>query len=119
MRRNPGWVNRNFLTFIGELEDQGFEIEPAFLFRSFTGIGAGRSRFREVSPDFWENLENSKAWDDTRKSLQSVCQGLRGYGIRKFRLGVELKLNRGGGDIPGAIPTRLFRPVLVVDAQSS
>ena len=79
--RNPGWVNRNFLKFIDDLDDQGFEIEPAFLFRSFTGIGVGKSRFRDISPDFWENLENSKGWDATQKSLQSVCQGLRQYGI--------------------------------------
>ena len=79
--RNPGWVNQNFLKFIDELDDQEFEIEPAFLFRSFTGIGAGKSRFRDISPDFWENLDNSKAWDTTQRSLRSVCQGLRQYGI--------------------------------------
>lgn len=79
--RNPGWVNQNFLKFIDELEDQGFEIEPAFLFRSFTGIGAGKSRFRDISPDFWENLGSNAAWDKTQRALRSVCQGLRQYGI--------------------------------------
>ena len=79
--RNPGWVNQNFLKFIDELEDQGFEIEPAFLFRSFTGIGAGKSRFRDIAPDFWENLNHSAAWNTTQKALRSVCEGLRQYGI--------------------------------------
>jgi hypothetical protein len=79
--RNPGWVNQNFLKFIDELDDQGFEIEPAFLFRSFTGIGVGKSRFRDIDPDFWENLGSSMAWDTTQKALRSVCQGLRQYGI--------------------------------------
>ena len=79
--RNPGWVNQNFLKFIDELDDQGFEIEPAFLFRSFTGIGVGKSRFRDIAPDFWEDLSSSAAWNTTRKALLSVCQGLRQYGI--------------------------------------
>ena len=79
--RNPGWVNQNFLKFIEELDDQGFEIEPAFLFRSFTGIGVGKSRFRDIEQSFWENLSDSPAWNTTRRALQSVCQGLRQYGI--------------------------------------
>jgi len=79
--RNPGWVNQNFLTFINELEEQEFEIEPAFLFRSFTAIGAGKSRFRDIDSDFWENLDNSSAWQMTQRALRSVCQGLRQYGI--------------------------------------
>lgn len=79
--RNPGWVNQNFLKFMDELNDQGFEIEPAFLFRAFTGIGAGKSRFRDIDSGFWGNLDNSKEWDATQRSMRSVCQGLRQYGI--------------------------------------
>ena len=79
--KNPGWVNQNFLKFLTDLNDNEFEIEPAFLFRSFTGIGAGRSRFRDISADFWDNLDNSTAWNATQKSLHSVCQGLRQYGL--------------------------------------
>ena len=79
--RNPGWVNQNFIKFIDELDDQGFEIEPAFLFRSFTGIGVGKSRFRDIDPDFWENIDDSTAWNTTQRALRSVCQGLRQYGV--------------------------------------
>ena len=79
--RNPGWVNQNFIKFIDELDDQGFDIEPAFLFRSFTGIGIGKSRFRDIDQSFWENLGNSTAWSTTQRALRSVCQGLRQYGI--------------------------------------
>ena len=79
--RNPGWVNQNFLKFIDELEVQGFEIEPAFLFRSFTGIGAGRSRFRDIAQNFWDNLDCNNSWDTTQRAMLSVCQGLRQYGI--------------------------------------
>ena len=79
--RNPGWVNQNFIKFIDDLDDQGFEIEPAFLFRSFTGIGVGKSRFRDIEQSFWENLGDNPAWNTTQRALQSVCQGLRQYGI--------------------------------------
>lgn len=87
--RNPGWVNQNFLKFIEELEDQGFEIEPAFLFRSFTGIGVGKSRFRDIDQSFWENLGGNPAWNGTRQALESVCQGLRQYGIINSDLAIS------------------------------
>ena len=79
--RNPGWVNANFLKFMRDLEDGGFEIEPAFLFRAFTGIGAGKSRFRDVDPRFWSNIDSGKDWETTKRAMQSVCQGFREYGI--------------------------------------
>ena len=79
--RNPGWVNDNFIKFMDELYSTGFEIEPAFLFRSFTAIGAGKSRFKDIPADFWENIHQNKKWDSTKRAMQSVCQGLRGYGI--------------------------------------
>lgn len=73
-----------------DMDSQGFEIEPAFLFRSFTSIGAGKSRFRDIGPEFWENLDNSQAWDSTKKALQSVCQGLRQHGIINSDLALSL-----------------------------
>ena len=88
--RNLGWVNRNFLKFQKDLEASGFEIEPAFLFRAFTAIAAGKSRFRDIDPNFWDNLSNSKGWASTKNALQSVCQGLREYGIIKADLVLSL-----------------------------
>lgn len=88
--RNPGWVNENFIKFMDEMDNQGFEIEPAFLFRSFTAIGAGKSRFRDIGAEFWDNLDNSKEWDLTKKALQSVCQGLRQYGVINSDLALSL-----------------------------
>ncbi len=88
--RNPGWVNQNFIKFMDEMDNQGFEIEPAFLFRSFTAIGAGKSRFRDIGGDFWDDLDSSKEWDSTQKALRSVCQGLRQYGIINSDLTLSL-----------------------------
>ena len=79
--KNPGWVNTNFLAFQDKLEADGFGIDPAFLFRAFTAIGAGEIRFQDVKGKFWEGLSHSSSWDDTKKALESTCQGFREYGI--------------------------------------
>ena len=88
--KNPGWVNQNFLRFMKELEDQGFEIEPAFLFRTFTGIGAEKSRFRDIPDTFWEGLHSNKSWETTQKAFRSVCEGLRQFGVVNSDLALSL-----------------------------
>ena len=110
--RNPGWVNENFLSFMYALEDDGFVVEPAFLFRAFTGIGAGKSRFRDIPSDYWDNLSDSKAWDTTKRSLQSVCQGLRDYGIINSDLVLSLNALVAGGIYRAQFPQGSFGPFL-------
>ena len=110
--RNPGWVNENFLKFMYALEDDGFDIEPAFLFRAFTGIGAGKSRFRDIPSDYWDNLSNSKTWDSTKRSLQSVCQGLREYGIINSDLALSLNALVAAGIYRAQFPQGSFGPFL-------
>lgn len=110
--KNPGWVNKNFLQFRDELYDQEFQIEPAFLFRSFTSIGAGRSRFRDIGEGFWENLDDSKEWDSTTKALRSVCQGLRQYGIINSDLAMSLNAVVAAAVYRAQFPQGSFGPFL-------
>ncbi len=110
--RNPGWVNENFLKFMADLDEQGFEIEPAFLFRSFTAIGAGKSRFRDIQKDFWDNLGNSNKWNDTKKALQSVCQGFRQYGIINSDLALSLNAVVAAAVYRAKFPQGSFGPFL-------
>ena len=110
--RNPGWVNENFIKFMDEMDDQGFEIEPAFLFRSFTAIGAGKSRFRDIPSEFWDNLNNSRQWDSTKKALQSVCQGLRQYGIINSDLAMSLNAVVAAAVYREQFPRGSFGPFL-------
>ncbi len=110
--RNPGWVNQNFLKFMDELYEQEFEIEPAFLFRSFTAIGAGKSKFREVGVSFWDNLNSSKDWDATKKALRSVCQGLRQYGIINSDLVLSLNALVAAAVYRAQFPQGSFGPFL-------
>ena len=79
--RNPGWVNSNFLAFLSELQEQDFEIAPAFLFRAFTAIGDGKSRFRDISSDFWNEPNRNGQWDSTKRAMLSVCEGFVQYGL--------------------------------------
>ncbi len=88
--KNPGWVNQNFIHFVKELDDQGFDIEPAFLFRAFTAIGAKKSRFRDIPESFWDGLGGDISWDSTKKAMKSVCQGLRQYGVINSDLALSL-----------------------------
>ena len=111
--RNPGWVNENFLKFMDELDNQGFEIEPAFLFRSFTAIGAGKSRFRDIPQDFWDNLDTSKEWDSTKRALQSVREGLRQYGIVNSDLAMSLNAVVAAAVYRAKYPQGSFGPFLV------
>ena len=110
--RNPGWVNRNFLTFIKKLEEDGFEIEPAFLFRTFTAIGAQKSRYKDVPSDFWGNPNKNKAWDSTRRALGSVCQGLREYGIISADLVLSVNAVVASAIYRAKFPNGSFGPVL-------
>ena len=110
--RNPGWVNQNFIKFMDEMDNQGFEIEPAFLFRSFTAIGAEKSRFRDIGAEFWENLDNSKAWDATKKALQSVCQGLRQFGVVNSDLALSLNAVVAAAVYRAQFPRGSFGPFL-------
>ena len=110
--RNPGWVNENFLKFLSELDDDGFDIDPAFLFRSFTGIGVGKSRFRDIEHTFWENLGDNQAWNNTRKALQSVCQGLRQYGIINSDLAISSNAIVAAAVYRAQFPQGSFGPFL-------
>ncbi len=88
---NPGWVNTNFITYRGKLEDRGFDIEPAFLFKSFTAIGAKTTRFKEVKKEFWETPEEHGRWSRTERAWDSITSGLKDYGIvnTSFGLGIN------------------------------
>ena len=110
--KNPGWVNENFLKFLDELDTSGFDFDPAYLFRSFTGIGARRSRFRDIPQEFWENLGNNKDWDLTKRSLQSVCQGLRQHGIINSDLAISLNAVVAMAVCRAQFPDGSFAPFL-------
>lgn len=109
---NPGWVNQQFLKFMYSLDRDGFDIDPAFLFRSFTAIGARKVRFKDIDRKFWHDIDENNAWDQTKKAMQSVCQGLREYGIVNADLALSLNAVVAAATYRAKFPQGSFGPIL-------
>lgn len=110
--QSPGWVNCNFLAFLNDLQEQDFEIAPAFLFRAFTAIGDGKTRFREISPGFWKDPNRNGQWDSTKKAMMSVCQGFRQYGIVNSDLVLSLNAIVAAAIYRAEFPEGSFGPFM-------
>lgn len=79
--RNPGWVRTAFLPYLGKMASTGFAVSPNLLFRTLTGVGAKKVRFREIPSDFWNQASISSYWDSTKAAWQTIIQRFREYGI--------------------------------------
>ncbi len=79
--RNPGWVRDNFLPYLNALGEAGFHIDPNLLFRSVTGVGAKRVRFREIPDEFFDPVKVGPAWDRTKEAWKRLIARFREYGI--------------------------------------
>lgn len=79
--RNPGWVRDTFLPYLRSLSESGFDLDPNLLFRTLTGVGAKKVRFREIPDSFWEPKSIAPAWDKTAKAWKSLVTRFREYGI--------------------------------------
>ncbi len=79
--RNPGWVRREFLPFIRELEDAGFELDPNLVFRSLVAIGLGKARLREIPRGWWVSGALGEAWASTTQAWRSAIRYVEDRGI--------------------------------------
>jgi hypothetical protein len=79
--RNPGWVRDTFLPYLRSLAESGFDVDPNLLFRTLTGVGARRVRFREIPDSFWEAASIGVAWDKTANAWKRLVARFREYGI--------------------------------------
>jgi len=79
--RTPGWVHSTFLSYLGKLREFGFDISPNLLFRTLTGVGVKKVRFREISPDFWNEASIHPAWERCTTAWKSLVKRFREYGI--------------------------------------
>jgi hypothetical protein len=77
----PGWIREEFLPFLKNLSESGFDLEPGVVLRSLTAIGDGRVRLTAVSPDFWASGAFEQHWAQTKASLSAVVSGLAGAGL--------------------------------------
>jgi hypothetical protein len=79
--RNPGWVRETFLPFLRVLGETGFGIDPNLLFRTMTGVGIKKVRFREIPDDFWEGEKIKPAWDRTSNAWKRLIARFKEHGV--------------------------------------
>lgn len=79
--RSPGWVRESFLPHLNVLSDAGFNISPNLLFRTLTGIGANKVRFREIPDKFWDAQIIQPFWQQTKDAWRHIVSRFRDFGI--------------------------------------
>lgn len=79
--KNPGWVRDTFLPYLRSLAESGFDLDPNLLFRTVTGVGSKKVRFREIPDSFWESKSIIPAWDRTADAWKRLIARVREYGI--------------------------------------
>ncbi len=79
--KNPGWVRDTFLPYLRSLAESGFDLDPNLLFRTVTGVGSKKVRFREIPDAFWEPKSIMPAWERTANAWKRLIARVREYGI--------------------------------------
>lgn len=79
--RTPTWVRHTFLPYLRRLDDGGFAISPNLLFRTLTGVGAKKVRFREIPDTFWDSESIEPAWARTTKGWEALISRFQQVGI--------------------------------------
>lgn len=79
--RNPTWVRDTFLPHLQILAEAGFGLNPNLLFRTITGIGEKKTRFKEIPDTFWNPDQIIPAWDRTKTAWKRLIARFRQYGI--------------------------------------
>ena len=79
--RNPTWVRDTFLPYLTTLSEVGFDLNPNLLFRSITGVGENKTRFKEISDTFWNPAEIIPAWERTKNAWKRLIARFREHGI--------------------------------------
>jgi hypothetical protein len=79
--RNPGWVRETFLPYLRVLGEAGFAIDPNLLFRTMTGVGIKRVRFRDIPDAFWEAEKIKPAWQRTSDAWKRLIARFKEFGV--------------------------------------
>ena len=79
--RNPGWVRDTFLPYLNTQKEAGFDLNPNLLFRTITGVGEKKTRFKEISDSFWDRDSIMPAWVKTVNAWKRLVARFREYGV--------------------------------------
>ncbi len=75
---HPGWVRGEFLPFVRNLGDSGFDLESGVVLRILTSLGCGSPRLDDVPRDFWRGPAFPRAWAETKEALSGTVNDLIG-----------------------------------------
>lgn len=79
--RTPGWVRDNFLPFVSQLPELGYDVSPNLVFRTLTGIGKKVVRYRAIEKSFWNATSIQPIWERTTKAWSLAIKQLKDHGI--------------------------------------
>jgi hypothetical protein len=79
--RTPGWVRDNFLPFVSQLAEAGYDVSPNLVFRTLTGIGKRAIRYRSIEATFWNADSIQPVWERTKTAWGITVQNLKEQGI--------------------------------------
>jgi len=79
--RTPGWVRDNFLPFVSQVTELGFDVSPNLVFRTITGIGKKAVRYRSIETSFWNATSIEPIWERTKRAWGLTIKQLKDYGI--------------------------------------
>lgn len=79
--RNPSWVRDTFLPHLKTLAEAGFDLNPNLLFRTITGVGEKKTRFKEIPDAFWNPDKIVPAWARTKDAWKRLIARFREHGI--------------------------------------
>jgi hypothetical protein len=79
--RTPGWVRDNFLPFLSQVAELGFDVSPNLVFRTMTGIGKKAVRYRSIETSFWNAASIGPVWERTKNAWRLAIKQLKDYGI--------------------------------------
>lgn len=80
--KQEGWVREKFNPFLKNLEDDGFEMDPAILIISFAAIGNGIARLKDISENFWDKSKKfDEIWNKAKDSIKYIVRKMKEVGI--------------------------------------
>ncbi len=79
--RTPGWVRDNFLPFVSQARELGYDVSPNLVFRTLTGVGKKAVRYRSIETAFWNASSIQPVWERTTRAWSLAIKQLRDHGI--------------------------------------
>lgn len=79
--RTPGWVRDNFLPFVTQLSELGYEVSPNLVFRTLTAIGKKAVRYRSIETTFWNAASIQPVWERTKSAWSLAVIHLKDHGV--------------------------------------